>query len=1222
MVNFRNQLSSWFFFMKKIENILKDRILILDGAMGTTIQDYKLDERDYRGKEFADYNSSLKGNNDLLSITQPQIIENIHYNFLKAGADIIETNTFNANSISQSDYSLESLVFEMNFQSAQLARNAVKRYNKKNKDRKFVCGSIGPTNRTASMSPKVEDLSFRNVTFDELYDTYYEQVDGLVKGGVDLLMIETIFDTLNCKAAIIAIKDYLNDNDLDIPIMISVTIVDKSGRTLSGQTLEAFWHTVKFSEPLSIGINCALGVTDMAPYLKEISKMSNCYVSAFPNAGLPNELGEYGDSPNFMASEIKKLADMGCLNIVGGCCGTTPKHIKAIKEKVVNEAPRIVPRINYQTSFAGLEPFIFRDNINFVNIGERTNVTGSSIFKKLILNDNYDKALSVAKEQIDNGAQIIDVNMDEGMLDSEKAMETFLRFISADPNISKVPIMIDSSKWSVLKEGLKNIQGKPIVNSISLKEGEDEFIKHAEIVKKFGAAVIVMAFDEKGQAETIDRKVNICKRAYDILVDKINFDPKDIIFDPNIFAVATGIEEHNPFALNYIEACRKIKEECPESHISGGVSNLSFSFRGNNAVREAMHSIFLYHAIDAGMDMGIVNAGQIVVYDKINPELSSLITDIIFNKNQEGTEKLLEFSQSYKKDYKKKDNTQEWRSYDIEKKIEYALVEGIDEYIDEDAEEARLKLKNAIDVIEGPLMNGMNVVGDLFGKGKMFLPQVVKSARVMKKAVNHLTPFIDKKKTKSSKKILLATVKGDVHDIGKNIVKVVLECNGFEVIDLGVMVPSNIILDTAKKEKVDMIGLSGLITPSLDEMIDVAKEMEIQKFDIPVLIGGATTSKKHTAIKINPEYSSGIIHVHDASKSVSVSQKLMSEEKIVFKKDIDKEYQLLRESYNNDKSNKLISIDKARENKFTCDWDNYNPIKPTFEGTRYFDNIPVEEIIDYIDWTPFFNAWGFNSRYPKVLENNKTKNEAQKLFDDGKTLLNQAIKEKWFDAKATIGFYPANSSEDDIILHGQKFNLYHLRQQTAKNGKKPNYCLSDFIAPLDSGKKDWIGGFAVTAGFNVEKIGKNFADKNDDYNSIMIKVLGDRIAEALAEKMHEKVRTDLWGYSKNESLKNDDLIKEKYVGIRPAPGYPSCPDHSEKIALFNLLDIKNNSKLQLTESFAVYPASSVSGWYFSHPESKYFGLSRIDEKQLIDYAKRKKMEKEQLIKIFPQIIDL
>jgi len=1208
--------------MKDIRNILKNRILILDGAMGTMIQEFQLGEDDYRGEKFSNYKSSLKGNNDLLSLTRPQLIEDIHYKYLEAGADIIETNTFNANSISQSDYHLEDYVFEMNFKSAQLAKNAVKRYYKKNTSQKFVCGSIGPTNRTASLSPKVEDLSFRNITFDELYKTYYEQVDGLVKGGVDLLMIETIFDTLNCKAAVIAINNYLTDHNLDIPIMISVTIVDKSGRTLSGQTLEAFWHTIKYSNPLSIGINCALGIKDMKYYIAELSKIADTFVSAHPNAGLPNELGEYDDSPEFMAKEISALASNGYLNIVGGCCGTGPGHIKEIKKKLENKTPRIVPNINYQTSFAGLEPFIFRDNINFVNIGERTNVTGSSIFKKLILSDNYEKALNIAKEQIDNGAQIIDVNMDEGMLDSEKAMETFLRFISADPNISKVPIMIDSSKWSVLKEGLKNIQGKPIVNSISLKEGEDEFIKQAKIVKEFGAAVIVMAFDEKGQAETIERKVNICKRAYDILLNKINFNPKDIIFDPNIFAVATGIEEHNPFALNYIEACKEIKLKCPGAHISGGVSNLSFSFRGNNTVREAMHSIFLYHAINAGMDMGIVNAGQIVVYDKIDKQLSELITNIIFDKDVKGTEKLLEFSQSLKKEYKKKVNIEEWRSYDIEKRIEYALVEGIDEYIDEDAEEARLNLKNAIDVIEGPLMNGMNVVGDLFGKGKMFLPQVVKSARVMKKAVNHLTPFIDKKKTKSSKKILLATVKGDVHDIGKNIVKVVLECNGFEVIDLGVMVPSNIILDTAKKEKVDMIGLSGLITPSLDEMIDVAKEMEIQKFDIPVLIGGATTSKKHTAIKINPEYSSGIIHVHDASKSVSVSQKLMSEEKIVFKKDIDKEYQLLKESYSNNKSNKLVSIDKARENKFTCDWDNYNPIKPTFEGIKYFDNIPAEEIIDYIDWTPFFNAWGFNSRYPKVLENNKTKNEAQKLFDDGKTLLNQAIKEKWFDAKATVGFYPANSSGDDIILHGQKFNLHHLRQQTLKREGLPNYCLSDFIAPVESGKTDWIGGFAVTAGFNVEKIGQNFADKNDDYKSIMIKVLGDRIAEALAEKMHKKVRTDLWGFSKNESLENEDLIKEKYIGIRPAPGYPSCPDHSEKLALFNLLDIKNNSKLQLTESYAVYPASSVSGWYFSHPESKYFGLSRIDKEQLIDYAKRKKMKKEKLVKIFPQIIDL
>ena len=1207
--------------MEDIRKILKDKIMILDGAMGTMIQDYKLDENDYRGEKFSKYASSLKGNNDLLSITQPHIIEEIHFKYLESGADIIETNTFNANSISQSDYDLEDHVFEMNFQSAKIAKNAVKRFNKNNKSKKFVCGSIGPTNRTASLSPKVEDLSFRNVTFDELYKSYYEQIDGLIKGGVDLLMIETIFDTLNCKAGIIAINNYLNDHNLDIPLMISVTIVDKSGRTLSGQTLEAFWHTIKYSNPVSVGINCALGIKDMKHYIAELSKIANTHISAHPNAGLPNELGEYDDSPDFMAKEISKLASNGYLNIVGGCCGTTPEHITTIKKCVAEKNPRVVPNIDYETSFAGLEPFIFRDNINFVNIGERTNVTGSSIFKKLILSDNYEQALNVAKEQIDNGAQIIDVNMDEGMLDSEKAMETFLRFISADPNISKVPIMIDSSKWSVLEEGLKNIQGKPIINSISLKEGEDEFVKHAKKVKEFGAAVIIMAFDENGQAETIDKKVKICKRAYDILVDKVNFDPKDIIFDPNIFAVATGIEEHNEFAINYIEACKEIKLQCPGVHISGGVSNLSFSFRGNNAVREAMHSIFLYHAINAGMDMGIVNAGQIIVYDQIDKKLSQLIIDVIFNKNPESTEKLLEFSQSFKKDYKKKSANEEWRAYDIEKRIEYALVEGIDEYIEEDAEEARLSLKNAIDVIEGPLMNGMSVVGDLFGKGKMFLPQVVKSARVMKKAVNYLTPFIDKKRTKESKKILLATVKGDVHDIGKNIVRVVLECNGFDVIDLGVMVPGNIILDTARKEKVDMIGLSGLITPSLDEMIDVAKEMEKEKFNIPVLIGGATTSKKHTAIKINPEYNNGVIHVNDASKSVSVSQKLMGKEKSVFKNEVQEEYKILREAYNNDKSSKLISLDKARKNKFIDDWDNYTPIKPTFEGIKFFDNISIEEIVDYIDWTPFFNAWGFKQLYPRVIQNDKTKKEAKKLFDDAKDLLNEAIQENWFDAKATIGFFPANSSEDDIILHNKKFNLYNLRQQISKSGEKPNYCLSDFIAPIESKKKDWIGGFAVTAGFNVEKIGEDFSNNNDDYKSIMIKVLGDRIAEALAEKMHEKVRTELWGYAKDETLNNKQLIKEKYIGIRPAPGYPSCPDHSEKISLFNLLDIKNNSKLKLTESYAVYPASSVSGWYFSHPESRYFGISRINEEQLIDYAKRKKMDKGKLVKIFPQIID-
>ena len=1208
------------FFMKKIENILKKRILFLDGAMGTMIQEYNLQEEDYRGEKFANYESSLKGNNDLLSITQPKIIEDIHTAYLEAGADIIETNTFNANSISQSDYGLEKYVFDINFQSAKIAKKAVTKFNKKNKDIKFVCGSIGPTNRTASLSPKVEDLSFRNITFDELYDAYYEQVDGLVQGGVDLLMVETIFDTLNSKAAIIAIDDYLRKNNVEIPLMISVTIVDKSGRTLSGQTLEAFWHTIKHSNPLSVGINCALGIKDMKYYIKELSRMADTYISAYPNAGLPNELGEYDDSPSFMADEIYSLVDKGHLNIVGGCCGTTPEHIKTIKKKLVNMVPRKIPKINYETSFSGLEPFIFRDNMNFVNIGERTNVTGSSVFKKLILSNNYEKALHVAKEQIENGAQIIDVNMDEGMLDSEKAMETFLRFISSDPNIAKVPIMIDSSKWDILETGLKNVQGKPIVNSISLKEGERAFIKQAKIIKKFGAAVIVMAFDENGQAETVDKKVNISKRAYDILVNQVGLDPRDIIFDPNIFAVGTGIEEHNQFAVNYIEACKRIKTECPKSHISGGVSNLSFAFRGNNAVREAMHSIFLYHAINAGMDMGIVNAGQIIVYDQINEKLSKLVTDIILNKNVAATEELLKFAQSFSSSHKKKIKEKKWRKYSIQQKIEYALVEGIDEYIDQDVEEARLELKDAIDVIEGPLMDGMNIVGDLFGQGKMFLPQVVKSARVMKKAVNNLTPFIDKKKTKKTKKILLATVKGDVHDIGKNIVKVVLECNGLEVIDLGVMVPGNLILEKAKSEKVDMIGLSGLITPSLDEMINVAKEMRAQNFKVPLLIGGATTSKKHTAIKINPEYNAGVIHVDDASKSVSVSRDLMGENQLIYKNKINQEYEVLRENYKNKKSSTLIGLSDARKNKFNCDWKNYTPIKPSFEGIKFFDNILVEELIDYIDWTPFFNAWGFKSSYPKILNSEKTKNEAKKLFDDAKKLLNQIIKEKWFDPKATIGFFPANSSGDDIIVN-KTHTLYHLRQQVSK-GNKPNYCLSDFIAPLSSKKKDWIGGFAVTTGFNIEKIGKDFSEQNDDYTSIMVKVLGDRIAEALAEKMHEMVRKELWGYAKNERLNNKELIKEKYIGIRPAPGYPACPDHSEKLTLWKLLDIKNNSKLQLTESFAVYPASSVTGWYFSHPNSKYFSISRISDEQLDDYSERKNINSKKLGKNFPHILAL
>ena len=1206
--------------MKKIEDILNKRIMLLDGGMGTMIQEHKLGEDDYRSELFKNHDLSLQGNNDLLSITQPKIIKDIHLKYLNAGSDIIETNTFNANSISQEDYNLQEKVFDMNFESAKIAREVVDKFNAKHNKKAFVCGSIGPTNRTASLSPKVEDLSYRNVTFDQLYDAYYEQIDGLVQGGIDIVMIETIFDTLNCKAAIIAVKDYFENKKISLPIMISVTIVDKSGRTLSGQTLEAFWHTIKFAKPLSVGINCALGVTDMAPYLKELSKISNCFISAFPNAGLPNELGEYDDSPSFMAEEIKKLADHGSLNIIGGCCGTTPEHIRAIKDKLFESSPRIVPTIDFDTSYTGIEPLIFRDNINFVNIGERTNVTGSSIFKKLIKNGDFEKALDVAKEQIDNGAQIIDVNMDEGMLDSKEIMEKYLRYISSDPNIAKVPIMIDSSKWEVLENGLKNIQGKPIVNSISLKEGEEVFLNQARIIKKFGAAVVIMAFDENGQAETIDEKVNICKRAYDLLLNKAKFNAKDIIFDPNIFAVGTGIKEHGNFAINYIEACKQIKKLCPGSHISGGVSNLSFAFRGNNSVREAMHSIFLYHAIKAGMDMGIVNAGQIVIYDQIQDEVKKLITELIFNENDEATERLLEYSQKFHSKNGKKKKTLEWRNEPIKKRIEYSLIEGVDTFIDEDIEEARLELENAIDVIEGPLMDGMNIVGDLFGEGKMFLPQVVKSARVMKKAVANLTPYIDKKNVRKTKKILLATVKGDVHDIGKNIVKVVLECNGFEVIDLGVMVPKNTIIDKAKEKNVDMIGLSGLITPSLDEMVEVASEMSNQGFKIPLLIGGATTSRKHTVIKIDPVYKNNVYHVLDASKSVFVSQNLLKDNNESYKKEIKAEYEQVKDKYYNNKSDKLISLNESQQNKFEFNWQNYNPVKPSFEGVKYYEDILVEDIIDYIDWTPFFNAWGFKTSYPKILNDKKMGKEANKLFKDANEFLDLAVKEKLFNPKATIGFFEASSIGDDIILKNG-ITLNHLRQQTNKGSRK-NYCLSDFIAPVDSNIKDWIGAFAVTAGTNVDIISNEKSKQNNDYESIMIKVIGDRIAEALAEKMHEDVRKKIWGYSSEENLNNSDLIKEKYIGIRPAPGYPACPDHSEKEKIWKLLDIDNNSKMKLTESYAVSPASSVTGWYFSHPESKYFSISQISNEQLKNYAKRKGINQEILKKIFPHILEL
>ena len=1208
--------------MKDIRQILNNKILILDGAMGTMIQDYKLDENDYRGKKFSNYTSSLKGNNDLLSITQPQIIEDIHYKYLTAGADIIETNTFNANSISQSDYDLEDYVFEMNFQSAQIAKNAVKRFNENNKSEKFVCGSIGPTNRTASLSPKVEDLSFRNVTFDELYNAYYEQVDGLVKGGVDLLMIETIFDTLNCKAAIIAINDYLNDNDVDIPLMISVTIVDKSGRTLSGQTLEAFWHTIKYSKPLSIGINCALGITDMKYYIAELSKIANTSVSAHPNAGLPNELGEYDDSPDFMAKEISELASKGYLNIVGGCCGTSPEHIKAIKNVIKDKSPRVIPNINYQTSFTGLEPLIFRDNLNFVNIGERTNVTGSSVFKKLILSNNYEKALNVAKEQIDNGAQIIDVNMDEGMLDSEQAMEKFLRFISADPNISKVPIMIDSSRWSVLEEGLKNIQGKPIVNSISLKEGENEFINHAKKVKQFGAAVIVMAFDEDGQADNLDRRIEICKRSYDILVSKVNFKPQDIIFDPNIFPVATGMEEHRKNALDFFLATKWIRTNLPYASVSGGVSNVSFSFRGNNTVREAMHSAFLYHAINHGMNMGIVNPTMLEIYDQIPKDLLEHVEDVLLDRREDATERLLDFAQSVVGDKKeKKSKSKEWRNLELRERISYSLINGQDEFIELDVEKARKSVDRPIMVIEGHLMDGMNVVGDLFGAGKMFLPQVVKSARVMKKAVAYLLPYIEASKTDGSSnsagKILMATVKGDVHDIGKNIVGVVLACNNFEIIDLGVMVPPEKIIKTAVEENVDIIGLSGLITPSLDEMVFLAQELKRLNIKIPLLIGGATTSKAHTAVKIFPEIDSPVVHVNDASRAVGVASSLINKDlKEDYWNGIKEKYTDFREKFLNKKGEKrYIDISTARTKKFNIDFNLNKPFKPNQLGIEIIEEISLETLAEYIDWSPFFNTWGLHGKYPDIFEYELTGKQAKELFEDAQVMLKKILKDKSLTAKAIFGLFPANSVGDDIEVYNSDkteviARFLTLRQQLKKKEGEPNIAISDFIAPKDSKIDDYIGCFCVSAGFGSDELSKQYEDKIDDYNSIMVKAIADRLAEACAEYLHKQVRLDKWGYSSNENLDNKELIKESYKGIRPAPGYPACPDHLEKTTIWELLDVEKAIGVKLTENKAMWPASSISGYYFGNQKSKYFGLGNINEDQLKDYSKRRNISLE------------
>jgi len=1376
-----------------LKKILSERILVLDGAMGTMIQRHKLTEEQYRGERFKDHSFDLKGNNDILCITQPEIIKGIHRAYFEAGADIVETNTFNGTPISQADYHTQHLVYEINFEAAKIAKEVAAEFNRKTPDKpRFVAGALGPTNKTLSISPNVNDPGYRAVTFDEMVDAYYQQTKGLVDGGVDILLIETIFDTLNAKAAIIAIQKYLEEKNIDLPLMISGTIVDMSGRTLSGQTVEAFYISISHAKNLvSVGLNCALGAKQMRPFVEDLSNISDKFISVYPNAGLPNEMGGYDETPQSMASVLEDFLASGFVNIVGGCCGTTPDHIKAIAEIVKNHKPRIPKQQEPYLRLSGLEPVILRPDSNFMNIGERTNVTGSKKFARLIKEEKYDEALSVARDQVEGGAQVLDVNMDEGMLDSEKAMTKFLNLLEAEPDIAKLPIMIDSSKWSVIEAGLKCLQGKGIVNSISLKEGEEVFKEHAKKVLSYGAAVIVMAFDEKGQADTFERRIEICKRAYDILTKEVGFPPQDIIFDPNILAIATGIEEHNNYAVDYIEATRWIKQNLPLAKVSGGVSNLSFSFRGNDIVREAMHSAFLYHAIKAGMDMGIVNAGQLVVYEEIPKDLLELVEDVILNRRPDATERLIEFAEKIKKQDKvhiaeKKD---EWRNLSLEERLKHALIKGITDYVDEDIKEALNKYSSPLEIIEGPLMAGMNVVGDLFGAGKMFLPQVVKSARVMKKAVAILEPFIatlqnsslnnslipspspkekgvknqsqalpqgieesdkfnwmtadpgvygllkefvkqnrsnpteaeekmwellrdrrlenykfrrqhiigkyiadfvcleqklvieidglihqlpdnkdsDEIRTewlnkigfkvirftneqvfKDSKKVLeeiiknlkvpsfggdlgeasgrasvlLATVKGDVHDIGKNIVGVVLSCNNYKVIDLGVMVHAEKIIQTAIDENVDVVGLSGLITPSLDEMVHVAKEMQRRGLKIPLLIGGATTSRIHTAVKIEPNYDSAVIHVLDASRSVPVVSSLLNPDKTErekFIQSVKDEYKKLREDYLKKKSDKqLIPIEKARENKLKIDWTKTRIKKPNKPGVSVLKNYSLSALRNYIDWTPFFMAWELKGKYPSIFEDEKVGIEARKLFDDANKLLDKIITEELLTANAVFGIFPANSVGDDIEVytdesrHGVITVFHTLRQQSVKTAGQPNLALADFIAPKDSGLIDYIGAFAVTAGIGIEKLIEQFEKNHDDYNSIMVKALADRLAEAFAEHLHELVRKEYWGYSPGEKLSNEELIKEKYIGIRPAPGYPAQPDHTEKIILFELLDVENKAGIKLTESLAMYPAASVSGLYFAHPESKYFNVGKIDKDQVLDYHRRKGMSVEEI----------
>ncbi|SFV87109.1 5-methyltetrahydrofolate--homocysteine methyltransferase [hydrothermal vent metagenome] len=1203
---------------QQLQSLLEQRILVLDGAMGTMIQKHKLSEEDYRGDRFKDWHVLVQGNNDLLSLTQPQIIQDIHREYLAVGADILETNTFNATQTSLSDYKMEALAYEINVESAKLAKQACDEFSTDDKPR-FVAGVIGPTSRTCSLSPNVNDPGFRNVSFDELVGVYSESTRGLIEGGADIILIETIFDTLNAKAAIFAVQQVFEEDGVALPIMISGTITDASGRTLSGQMTEAFYNSLRHANPISIGLNCALGPDLLRQYVAELSRVSNVFVSAHPNAGLPNEFGEYDLDAPTMSEQVGEWGQAGLVNILGGCCGSTPAHIKAIADAIKDLPPRKIPDIKPECRLSGLEAFNISEDSLFVNVGERANITGSAKFKRLILNEEYEEALEVCRTQVEEGAQVVDINMDEGMLDGKAAMVRFVNLIASEPDISKVPLMIDSSKWEIIEAGLKCTQGKPIVNSISLKEGKENFVKYAKLCKRYGAAIIVMAFDEVGQADTQERKIEICTNAYNILVDEVNFPPEDIIFDPNIFAVATGIEEHNNYGVDFIKATREITKNLPYAKISGGVSNVSFSFRGNNPVREAIHSVFLYHAVQAGMTMGIVNAGQLVVLDDIDPKLKKAVEDVVLNSDPEAGERLVDIAGEFSGELAKKDNSKdlEWRSWTVEKRLEHSLVKGITKFIDEDTKEAFEKLGRPILVIEGPLMDGMNVVGDLFGAGKMFLPQVVKSARVMKKSVAWLDPYLDAEKedcaSSSNGKILMATVKGDVHDIGKNIVGVVLSCNNYEIIDLGVMVPTETILETARKEKVDIIGLSGLITPSLDEMVFVAKEMTRQGFELPLMIGGATTSKAHTAVKIEPEYNKGVFYVQDASKSVGVASSLLSKKlKPALLAETKADYEKVRKRRANKGKSKLITMEKARANKPKLTFDSVTT--PNQIGVQVYKNYDLAEIFEFIDWVPFFRTWELAGKFPNILTDEIVGEAASALFKDAKAMFKKVIDGKLLQANAVVGIFPANTVNEDIELTDENGNLFmtlnHLRQQLDKKGNTPNFCLSDFIAPKDSGIQDYIGAFAVTAGINIDPLVEAFEADHDDYNAIMIKAVADRLAEAFAELMHHKFRTEIWGYS-TEDINNDEFIEEKYRGIRPAPGYPACPEHSEKEKIWQLLDVEKNIGMTLTSSYAMLPTAAVSGWYFSHPDARYFGVAKVNQEQLEDYAKRKGISTEQ-----------